>query len=94
MIFHFPDNTDVVACGFHAAHPSFPISGLDFEWLINPMRVIRMEKNDGFRKQRQGCKKQQNENTRTELEAVHQEAYSTEKKLMSNEPVSLVAHSG
>ena len=48
------------------------------------MGVVRMEKNDSFRKERNDREEQKDENINKGLEFVHKNAYSTEKKIMSN----------
>jgi hypothetical protein len=93
MFFLFPYGIHVMAGGFHAPYPFIAVLGLDFKWFIDPMRVVRMEENDGFRKERRDCEEQNDENINAGFEAVHKEAYSTDKKIMSNELIILVAHS-
>jgi hypothetical protein len=81
-----------MAGGFHAPYPFIAVLGLDFKWFIDPMRVVRMEEYDGFRKERRDCEKQNDKNINEGLVTVHKKAYSTDKKIMSNELISLVAH--
>ena len=80
MVFLFPDDIYVMPSGFHATHPSFTL----FKLFIDPMGVVRMEKNDSFRKERNDREEQKDENINKGLEFVHKNAYSTEKKIMSN----------
>jgi hypothetical protein len=91
MVFLLSDNIQVVARSLHPTYPLFLILHFDFERLIDPMGIVGMEKYDGFRKKRKDGEQNKDRNQYWGFEFAHKKAYSTDKKIMSNDRIGFAA---